>query len=195
MTLPIRHYIRQVQQGDPSGIADICEAFAPLIDIMSRKYRYLYHTFGEARAEATFAVIECIYRYDLNGAETVAWSMVASIRNIFRCEEYRFEKEKQTLERCFRSHDGATDIPDYLEDRTALLPEDHVIRQDDCRQLQDALATLDEKERLLVCQRVQEKRTLRELGECYGYPTPTVQGIVRRGMKKLRLFYGVEKIN
>lgn len=192
MTIPVRQCIRQAQCGDTSGIDDVCRAYGPLIETMSRRYRYLYGTLGEARAEATLAVIEGIFLFDLNGTDTVARALTARVRNNFRCQAYRVRRDNRYLDRMLRDGSGATDIPSHLEDDRALQPEDHVVRLEDAARLQEALATLDEKERLLLCQRIQEQRTFRDLGESYGYPIPTVQGIVRRAMIKLRRYYGVE---
>lgn len=191
MTIPVRQCIRQVQRGDLDGIADICEAYEPLINSMSRRFCYLFGNIGEARSEAICAIIKSIYEYDLSGTTTVVEVMIAGVHNNFRSKAYRFQQENKNVDRLLHGPDGATDIPDHLVDTQAVLPEEHVIRQEQYAQLRAALATLEEKERILVRLRIQEGWTFRAISEAYGIPIPSIQIIVNRAIRKLRIIYGV----
>lgn len=193
MTIPVRQCIRQAQMGDVDAITDICKLYNPLIQSMARKYRYLYGNIHDARSIATTAIIECIYAYDLNGNVDVPLAMVTSVLNRFKGETGRYKYEQALFGKSVVCPDGTiTDLPLHQADENAVCPVEQLIARETREELERAMEVLDEQERRFFCLRHEEARTFRSMSEEHGIPIPSIQTIIRRSVRKLRRYYGLE---
>lgn len=187
VTVSLRHYAKEAQNGSQEAMNIILKEFEPLIKKQVKKYYYNYQNFEEAKSSIHHAAIHCIMTFDLSEGKTVQQVLPGKISSLLDHEDYKRKKYNKYVQKNFADDTGTTDLPKDYAAPQEQRPEHRLLNREMHTLLSQALRTLSETEYRFIHCYYFKNQTYREIAQKYGVSKSKVGRIIQRGKENIRV--------
>lgn len=142
------------------------------------------------KIESTIERLEQQYMRQVSAKE-VAEELEIPEEDVYMTMNEQFFANVLSLDETSNDHeDGELKYSNSIKDQESVLPEDELVKQETIAELTKVIATLKEKERLVLSLFYHEELTLTEIGEVLGLSTSRISQIHSKAIYKLREIMG-----